>query len=257
MSVEAIADAFRRSVGAQVELHAEGHHRYQVLTPFRYNDGDHLGVVLKQVAGRWQLTDEGSTLMRLSYDLDLADLQKGTRAVIIDGALDEYGLTAEDGVLSTTVEGDDFGNALYSFIQGLQRISAVKLLSRERVASTFGDDFRAALADWFDPSQWEERWHDPERDADGRYAVDYRLLVGSRPVFLFTLGNDTQARDATIALHQFERWHLGVPSVVVFADQATIARPVLARLSDVCDKQFSSLGGNEDRIPEYLRRLAA
>ena len=41
-------------------------------------------------------------------------------------------------------------------------------------------------------------------------------------------------------------------SMAVFEDQQAISRPVLARFSDVADKQFSSLAANRERIKRYL-----
>ena len=69
------------------------------------------------------------------------------------------------------------------------------------------------------------------------------------------LPNDGRTRDATIALLKFERWELPFRSLAVFEDQESINRKVLARFSDVCEKQYSNLAGNRDRIERYLDEI--
>jgi len=73
-----------------------------------------------------------------------------------------------------------------------------------------------------------------------------------RPVFVEALPNDDKTRDSTITLLQFEKWGASFRSLAIFEDQEQINRKVLARFSDVCEKQFSSLATNRDRIKKFL-----
>lgn len=138
MSIEQIERQFLDQVSNEVRLQAEGTDKYRVFTPFRYEDGDHIVIVLKRgLNGEWLLTDNGHTYMHLSYDIDEESLRSGTRQEIITKTLSEFFVNDIEGELVVNIKEQQFGNALYDFVQGILRISDVSYLSRERVKSTF------------------------------------------------------------------------------------------------------------------------
>lgn len=252
MSMESIERQFHEKVSTQIRLSSEGLERYRILTPFLFEDGDHLVIVLKQEAGEWVLTDEAHTYMHLTYDIDEKDLQRGTRQKIIANALSTFRVEDREGELILKVPNERFGDSLYSFIQALLKISDVTYLTRERARSTFMEDFRALMSKATSEDSLSFDWHDPARDPRAMYTVDCRVNSMPRPLFVYALPNDGRARDATISLLQFEKWGIPHRSLAIFEDQESINRKVLARLSDVCEKQFSTLSGNYERIARFL-----
>jgi hypothetical protein len=250
---EVIEREFRDKVCQKLRLHPEGLDRYRVFTPFQFEDGDHLAILFKREGNTWTLSDEGHTYMHLSYELDERDLHKGTREKIITNALSVFAVEDREGELVLPVAGERYGDALYNFIQALLKITDVSYLSRERVRSTFLEDFRTLMQETVPEGRRAFDWHDRARDPDAKYPVDCRVNSIARPLFVFAVPSDDKARDTTISLHQFERWSLPFRSLAVFEDQEAINRRVLARLSDVGEKLFSSLATNRDRIVQYVR----
>jgi len=257
MGIENIERDFVAKVGAKVRVVAEGQERYRVLTPFLFDDGDHLSIVLRREGPQWLLTDEGHTFMHLTYDLDEKDLRKGTRHKIIGNALSTFGVADREGALHLPVQGEQFGDALYSFAQALLKITDVSFLSRERVKSTFLEDARRLVSVVVPEERRQFNWHDKNLDPKGNYQVDCRVEGQRKPLFVFFLPNDDRTRDATITLLQYEKWGAKSQSMAIFESQEDISRKVLARFSDVGGKQFSSLVQNSEKIKEFVAEAMA
>ncbi len=258
MIAEEVETEFKRKVCAQIRVVREGTERFRVFTPFRFDDGDLLSVVLKRDGGGWGITDEGSTFMRLTYEMDEKTIMTGARGAVIEGALEGCGIEDRDGVLWSPVVDDRFGDALFSLIQAALRISDVYLWTRSAVRDTFLADLRAVVNSSLPPESVSYDWHDQESDPRVQYPVDFRIEVANKPpLFLFGVNTDAKCSVATIVILHYQKVGTTFSSLAVFDDQEGIGRRHLARLSDVVDKQFSSLVTNRKPIADYLAKYAS
>jgi uncharacterized protein DUF1828 len=255
MNPDPITRDFRDRVCEQVALEPEGPDRFRVLTPFRFEDGDHFGIVLKREGDGWILTDEAHTLMHLSYWLDEKELETGNRHEIVQGSLAGFSVEDRDGEFIIPVTDERYGDALFNLVQAISKVSDVSFLSRERVRSTFLEDLRSFLQSQVPPERLSFDWTDPVHDQKKRYPVDFRINQIERPLFIYALPSDGRVKDATINLLTFEHWGLKFQSLGVFEEQEQINRKTLSRFTDVCDKAFSSLDENRDRIEAHLKRI--
>jgi hypothetical protein len=255
VNLRSVKDDFKRRVCEKIDLQQEGEGRFLVVNPFRFNDGDHYGMVLKKENGHWILTDEASTLTHLSYQLDDEDFESGTRGELIENSLEGLSVQNRQGELIIPVAEDRFGDALFSFVQAITKITDVSYLSRKRVRSTFLEDFRAFMQATVPEDRLSFDWTDELHDKAQRHPVDARVNHMSKPLLVYALPSDEKVKDATISLLTFEKWGIPFRSMAIFEDQGAISRKTLAKFTDVNEKAYSSLEDNKTRIAEYLERI--
>lgn len=125
MSIINIENDFLNKIREKIRLINDGIDRYKIFTPFLFDDGDHLVIMLKKEGHNWILTDEAHTFMRLSYDIDSDELAREPIQNAIANILSSSGVINDNGELKMFVNIDDYADALYSFIEALLRISNV------------------------------------------------------------------------------------------------------------------------------------
>lgn len=255
MNLTSIKDEFKGRVSEQIDIEQVGEGRFLVVTPFRFEDGDHYVIVLKQEDGRWILTDEASTLMHLSYWVDDKPLESsaiGNRKEIMDSSISAFLVQNRDGELFIPVTESRFGDALFNFVQALSKVNDLSFLSREVVRSTFLEDLMNFIREHVDNTRLAFSWKDEERDPKGNYMVDCRINGIPRPLLVYGIPSDTKANLAALSLLKFESWGLPFQSLGVFEDQEGLDPKPVARFTDAIEKSFSNLQGNKDSIRKYI-----
>lgn len=256
MNVTDIQRELAAKVSAEIRVEPDGADRLRIRNPFQFDDGDHFNIVLRREGAGWVFTDEGTTYAHLSYaGVDLDDLDCGRRRAILERTLSAFGVLDREGELLVRPAGDHYAGALFSLIQTMHKVSDLRFLSREVARDTFQEDFRALMEECIPPDRLTFDWRHPVHDPSGIYPVDCRVNGGDVPLFVYALLSDHKTGIATIALLTFERWRLPHRSLGLFRNQEEIERKALARFTDVCDRQFSSLETNRERIAQYLAEV--
>jgi hypothetical protein len=247
-----LAGRLARTVGSSVEIEPINEHESRVSTAFQFADGDHLVTRLRRVDGdRYEWTDLGHTFMHLSYGLEVDSLEEGKRGELLEEALGRLDVQEREGELVLPTTGDDLGMSLMRFAQALLHVADLDYLTQERVRSTFLEDFRRVLGSEFGHRahfDYVDAYHDPR----ALYPVSCLLNEGPRPVAVFALPSDETINVATITLQQFRNWGRRFFAAGIHEEQESRNRKAVARFSDVVDKQFSFLHGNENEIVGYL-----
>lgn len=220
-----------------------------------FDDGDHLVITLKRRDGKWEISDGGHTYMHLSYEIDQADMFKGTRGEIIANTLKMFHVNDRDGELVVDVIDDGYGEELFTLVQALLRITDASRPSKRAPRRTFQADFKNFITKTVPHERVIVNWHDPYRDDSGKYRVGYRINGMHRPLFVYDLHTDTRTRDATIALHQFSKWGIEFEPVGVFQDIHAIGGKALGQFSDVCPSrnQFVKFKEDRGRLADFLK----
>lgn len=256
MDINDIEKQFKEKVCKEIEIMQEGIDRYFISTPFTFEDGDSLVIVFKKEKQNWILTDEGHTFMHISYFMDIDVLiEDGKRKEIVDGVLSMYSVKNRDGELMIEIPNAEYGDALFSFVEALIKITDTTYLSRERVESTFLEDFKKVISNSAPPESVTFDWYD-NTDIQKTYRVDCRIETKKQPVFIFALDSDKKILRATITLQHFKLRKMEFEAIGIFESQEEIGdRKSIATFSDVVDKQFSTIEGKEDDIRQYVAKL--
>jgi hypothetical protein len=252
---ELIERDFKSKVVAELRLIPEGLDRFVVETPMVFDDGDSLPIVLKKENDHWVLTDEGHTFLQLSYLLTDEELRTIGRREIIDRALSSFPIENRNGELVLPIPGTEYGNALYSFVEALFKVDAVRYLTRERVHSTFVQDVKNMIAGFSTPQRITYDWREPEKDPAGIYSVDCRVNGTAEPVFIMALNSEERVSVATISLLKFEQWKLNYKSVGIYDEMEKYSNKVIARFADVVGKTFSNLDEARNKLLRFVPEL--
>ncbi len=231
----------------------------QLVAPLYHEDGDMMDVFLdvpkNGTAGpvqKLRVCDHGLTIMRLSYTFDIDTPNKER---IFNRILAENGVSEENGELFIEATPPTLYTALLQFSQAVSKVCNMRYFKREVLASLFEEmlaEFVQEKLPRFNPKQTLLPL--PDRDD---LEVDWEFRPNGVPLYLFAIKDANRARLATISCLEFQRHNLKFKSIAVHEDVDKLGRKDRNRLTNACDKQFTSLDEFRQSALPYLEREAA
>jgi hypothetical protein len=223
---------------------------YQLYLPVYHEDGDMVDIfIAPQNDNSYQLCDFGMTLMHLSYDYNI---DTDNKEKIFQKIVSENSLTENNGNICYTATPDNIYPALLHYTQALMKIGSMRYFKREVIESLFYemlDEYIMKELTEFKPRKQAL----PLTDRDD-LEVDYTFTPNGHDVYLFAVKDATKARLATISCLEFERNDLNFRSLVVHDDFEKLPKKDRSRLTNACDKQFTSLEDFKSQAVKFLER---
>ena len=290
MSFQELERELQAQICESVHIVTKDDGRHYIATPFFYGDGDGPVIALRQNGKGWVLSDEGNTMMRLSWRLSEKELKAPERQRKIADALALSQANQKDGELFLDVPNSKYSEALFDFVHSLLIVdelgypddssashSLVPYLEshddwRDYPAAASGPSrqghksdlmsipefkkgFNRLIEESLPLNRFKFDWHDPEWDAAGNYTVDCMVNGMDIPLFLHAPGSNVQARDATITIYRFNEQKVKGRHAAIFRDASRLTKKVTSQLDAVCETQFYNFENEQGHIREYLQSL--
>lgn len=252
-------EMLREQFNAQVAVREKRDGVLQLIAPLFHEDGDMIDVFLDVSARadistekKIKISDHGLTLMRLSYSFDIDTPNKQR---IFSRILTESGISEANGEIFAETGPDSLYVTLLQFSQAVSKVCNMRYFKREVLASLFAEllaEFIQGELERFHPRQ--DVYPLPDRDD---LEVDWELRPNGVPFYLFAVKDANRARLATISCLELQKRDLRFKSIAVHEDMDGLPRKDRSRLTNACDKQFTSLEEFKQNAIRYLEREVA
>lgn len=249
ISMTQTIEEIRRSICSEYSFETIGNEEYLVHTGMYYDDGDELHIVMKLEGSEILLTDEGHTLMWLSYEgFNFTE----TRTRLRDGYIAQNNVDLDGGRIQVRVgEPGRVGPALSSLMQAILQIASLRNLNRSNVVNTFSEDVMGMFRDSSIGNRCQfGRMFELK---DGSSVEPDIYFEGERGIMLFIAGNPDRAKEVVINLLLMARLDSEYYSIVIIDDNANISGRDRKRLESYAGQTT----GMENALSETMKIIKA
>jgi len=222
---------------------------FQLILPIYHEDGDMIDIFIEYKNGDYYLCDYGLTLMRLSYNYEIDTPNKEN---IFQKMLSENKLEENNGNIRFRTKKESLFTDIMHVTQAYMKIGSMRYFKREVVESLFYETLQEIIfTNLIDYSPNKNVMPLPERDD---LEADFELKPNGHPIYVFGVKDGANARLATICCLEYQNAKLKFRSLIVHEDFDKLSRKDRSRLTNVCDKQFTSLEDFKNTAKIFLER---
>jgi hypothetical protein len=242
-----IEDIFNYTPASQFELRKQNAHIYQLIAPIFHDDGDMMSIFLEEDGDNVKISDNGISLMRLSYTFDIDTDNKRKQ---LDRIIKVQDASNENGNIVLTVPQREVYSGIMSFAQMISQVCNLDILSHETITDLFYEDLEVALASSFTDYKFEKDYINPKYQD---LKIDYALLDREKPVYLFGAKDTNKAQQITICCLMMMKKDISFKSIAIFNDIDGIQKFARNNLMNTASKVFSDVPGFLESGPDYFK----
>jgi hypothetical protein len=231
-----IIENIKKSFNNKISIREKRPDIYQLILPLYHEDGDMIDIFIEKINDeKYLICDYGMTLMRLSYsyEIDSENKEKIFQKIISENnMLENNGNICYESNITTI-----YTDILHAS-QTYMKIGSMRFFKREVIDSLFYEmlnDFVMSELSEYKPQKDVL----PIADRDDLEA-DFELSPNDHPVYLFGVKGLAKARLATISCLEFQKQNLKFRSLIVHEDFDKLSIKDRSRITNVCDKQFTT-----------------
>jgi len=247
--MDEILDYIKLSFNNRINIREKRPGIYQLIMPLYHEDGDMIDIFIQEKNGEYYLSDYGMTLMRLSYTYEIDTPNKES---IFQKILSENRLDESDGNISFVTKQETLYTDILHVAQAYMKIGSMRYFKREVIESLFYELLNEIITkELTEYNPTANVLPIPERDD---LEADYEFRPNGHPIYLFGVKDAAKARLSTISCLEYQKANLKFRSFIVHEDFERLPRKDRTRLTNACDKQFTSLDDFKLNAKLFLER---
>lgn len=239
----------KQSFNNRIDIREKRPNIYQLFIPLYHEDGDMIDIFIEMKNGEYYLCDYGLTLMRLSYsyEIDTPNKEAIFQKILSENKMEEIG-----GNIQFKTKYDTVFTDIMHVAQTYLKIGSMPYFKREVVESLFYEMLEEVIMkDLADYSPQKSVLPIQERDD---LEADFQFTPNGHPVYLFGVKGAAKARLATICCLEYQNANKIFRSLIVHEDFEKLPIKDRSRLTNACDKQFTSLDDFKLNAIKFLER---